>query len=151
MENCIFCKIVKGEIKSAKIWENEDFVAILDINPNMKGMTLVLSKKHYDSYVFNMPDEIYKKFMLAGKQVSRILEKGLGVKRVVMVTEGMCINHAHIKLYPLHGICEKFQESWAKEKIYFDKYEGYISTQLGLEFGISRLKLLAEEIKNKNK
>ncbi len=150
MDNCIFCQIIKGELGSAKIWENEEFVAILDINPNTKGMTLVLSKKHYGPNVFDMSDDIYQRFMLAGKQVSKILEKGLGVKRVVLVTEGMGIDHAHIKLYPLHGISENFQDVLAKEKIFFDKYEGYISTQLGLEYGISKLKLMAEEIKRKS-
>ena len=151
MDNCIFCQIIKGELGSAKIWENEEFVAILDINPNMKGMTLVLPKKHYGPDVFDLPEDVYQKFMQAGKQVAKILEKGLDVKRVILVTEGMRIDHAHIKLYPLHGVSENFQDVLAKEKIFFDKYEGYITTKLGLEFGISKLKLMAEEILNKNR
>ena len=146
-EKCIFCKIIEGEIDSAKIWEDKDFLAILDIMPNSKGMTLVLTKKHYDSYVFDMSDKDYNKFMLAVKKVSKLLEKGLKIKRVAMVIEGMGINHAHIKLYPLHGINEKFQEMWAKEKIFFDKYEGYISTQTGEKVELDKLKKLAEEIK----
>ena len=149
MEDCIFCKIIKGEIDSAKIWENEEFLAILDGNPNTKGMALVLSKNHYDSYIFDMPDEAYQKFMLAVKKMIKILEKGLNVKRVAMVMEGMGINHAHIKLYPLYGLDEKFKETWAKDRIYFDKYEGYISTQLGPQVALDDLKKLAEEIKIK--
>jgi len=147
MENCIFCKIVKGEIDSAKIWENEEFLAILDVNPNTKGMTLLLTKQHYDSYAFDMPKDIYQRFMEATQKVAKILEKGLAVKRVAMVMEGMGINHAHIKLYPLYGITDKFEEIWAKEKVFFEKYEGYISTQLGPKADISELKKLAEEIK----
>jgi len=150
MKNCVFCKIVKGEIDSAKIWEDEEFLAILDVNPNTKGMTLLLTKQHYDSYAFDMPEDIYQRFMGATKKVAKILEKGLGVKRVAMVMEGMGINHAHIKLYPLYGISDKFEEMWAKEKVFFDKYEGYISTQLGPNVDISELKTLAEEIRNKN-
>jgi len=144
--NCIFCKIVKGELDSAKIWEDKDFLAILDIMPNTKGMTLVLTKKHYDSYAFDMPDKIYNKFMLAAKRISGMLEKGLKVKRVAMVMEGMGINHAHIKLYPLYGINEKFQEMWAKDKVFFKKYEGYISTQTGEKVDLNELKKLAKEI-----
>ena len=83
MENCIFCKIVKGEIDSAKIWEDEDFMAILDVMPNTKGMTIVLTKKHYDSYIFDMPENEYKKFMCASKKVARILENGLNVTRLL--------------------------------------------------------------------
>jgi len=151
MDNCIFCKIAKGKIDSVKIWEDKDFLAILDINPNTKGMTLVVSKEHYDSYVFDVPDVVYQKFMLAIAKVAKILEKGLAVHRVAMVMEGMGVNHAHIKLYPIYGIDEKFKEIWAKEKIFFEKYEGYISTQLGPQADISELKDLAEEIKKKSK
>lgn len=150
MDNCIFCKIAKGEIPSVKFWEDEDFLAILDIYPNTRGMALVIPKKHYDSYVFDMSDEVYQKFMLAVKKVAKMIEKGLCVQRVAMVMEGMGINHAHIKLYPLYGVNEKFKEMWAKDKIFFKKYEGYISTQLGPEADISELKKLAEEIKKKN-
>ena len=148
-EDCIFCKIVKGEINSVKIFEDKDFLAILDVNPNTEGMTLVLTKEHYDSYAFNMSDNIYKKFLITTKEVAKILEKGLDVKRVAMVMEGMGINHAHIKLYPLHGIDEKFKEMWAKDKIYFEKYNGYISTQLGPQKSIEELNVVAKKILGK--
>ncbi len=147
MKDCIFCKIIKGEIESVKIWEDENFIAILDSYPNVKGMALVISKDHYDSYVFDMPDDIYSNFLLAAKKVTKILEKGLKIQRVAMVMEGMGVNHAHIKLYPLHGIKEKFQEMWAKDKIFFDSYEGYISTQFGPKASLDELKKIAEEIK----
>ena len=147
MTDCIFCKIVNGEFDSAKIWEDKDFLAILDVMPNTGGMTLILTKKHYDSYAFDMPEEIYSKFMSASKKVAKILEKGLNVTRVAMVMEGMGINHAHIKVYPLHGVKEKFKEMWAKEKVFFDKYEGYISTQTGEKVDMNKLKKLAEKIK----
>jgi len=150
MENCIFCKIAKGEIDSAKIWEDKDFLAILDVFPNTEGMTLVLPKKHYDSYIFDDSDKFCQDIILASKKVAKILEKGLKVHRVAMVMEGMGINHAHIKLYPLHGIDKKFKETWAKEKVFFDRYEGYISTQLGSQKDITELKKLAEEIKKKS-
>lgn len=53
MTSCIFCKIIKGELESAKIWEDKEFLAILDIMPNTKGMTLVLTKRHHPSYAFD--------------------------------------------------------------------------------------------------
>ena len=150
MENCIYCKIAKGEIDSAKIWEDKEFLAVLDVFPNTKGMTLVLPKKHYDSYIFDDSDKFCQDIILASKKVAKILEKGLKVHRVAMVMEGMGVNHAHIKLYPLHGIDKKFKETWAKEKVFFDRYEGYISTQLGSQKDITELKKLAEEIKKKS-
>ena len=149
IKNCIFCKIIKGEIDSAKIWEDDEFLAILDTKPNTKGMTLVLTKQHYDSDIFDMPKDVYQRFMLAAKKVAKILEKGLNVTRVAMVMEGMGVNHVHIKLYPLYGVPRKFKEVWAREKIFFERYKGYISTQLGPHVYISELKKLAEEIKKK--
>lgn len=149
-DNCIFCKIINGEYDSAKIWENKDFLAVLDVMPNTKGMALVITKKHYDSYAFDMPNKNYSEFLLAAKKVSKLLEKGLNVQRVAMVMEGMGINHAHIKLYPLHGVNEKFKEMWAKDKIFFNKYDGYISTQTGEKVNLEVLKKLAEEIRRKN-
>jgi diadenosine tetraphosphate (Ap4A) HIT family hydrolase len=145
MKNCIFCKIVKGEIDSAKIWEDKQFLAILDVMPNTKGMTLVLSKKHYHSYAFDLPKGVYQDLMNVSKEVAKVLEKGLGVKRIALVTEGMGINHVHIKLYPLH---DKFTEMWGKEKVYFDRYEGYLTTQIGEKVDLDNLKRLAKKIKD---
>lgn len=147
MNNCIFCKIVKGEIPSVKIWEDKKHLAILDMNPNTEGMTLILTKEHYDSDATDMPDDAYKDLMLAAKKVAKLLEKKLNVKRVAIVMEGLGVNHVHIKLYPIHGLDEKFKETWAKEKIYFKKYEGYISTQLGPEKSVEEREKLARRIR----
>lgn len=151
MENCIFCKIAKGEIPSAKIWEDENFIAVLDIYPNTKGMTLIIPKNHFDSDPFLMPQKDYLDLMDAAKKVSEILKKALNVYRVAMVAEGMGVNHVHIKLYPLHGVDKEFEEIWAKEKVFFPEYQGYISTQLGPQADVNELNKLAEEIKYKSK
>lgn len=145
--DCIFCQIVKGKIDCAKIWEDDDFLAILDIKPNTKGVTLVLTKKHYSSDIFTMPKEVYQKLMLAVKRVVKILKDGLGVKRVGMVLEGTEINHAHIKLYPLHGFGAKFKPIIVKGNYFFKKYQGYLTTLEGPEVSVLELKKLAKEIK----
>lgn len=151
MTNCIFCKIAAGEIPAATIWENNKFLAVLDANPNTKGMTLIIPKAHYDSYAFEMPDDVYCKFFLAAKTVARMLEIGLGVKRVALVMEGMGINHAHLKLYPLYGLEEKFKAMESKDRVFFDRYQGYISTQCGPVADPAELKKLAKEIQQKNR
>ena len=148
MSECVFCKIVKGELPSIKIWEDKEHLAFLDIYPNTKGMTLLIPKKHFDSDETDMPDESYKKLMIAVKKVSKFLEKGLKVKRVAMVMEGMEINHVHIKLYPLHGLDKKFKEMIHPKKIFFKRYEGYISTQIGPKADIKELQKIADKIKN---
>lgn len=148
MENsCIFCKIVKGEIPCAKIWESDNFLAILDAFPNTKGMTLVIPKHHFDSDAFLMPEENYSELLSASKKVGELLKLALKVNRVALVMEGMGVNHVHIKLYPLYGIEKEFKEIWAKEEVFFENYQGYLSTQLGPKADFAKLEKLAQEIK----
>ena len=150
MDNCIFCKIAKGEIPAARIWEDDKFLAILDASPNTKGMALVMPKLHYDSYAFDMAEEVYAEFFGAAKKVAKIMETGLGVIRVALVMEGMGVNHAHLKLYPMYGLEEKFRETWAKDRVNFENYQGYISTQLGQQSDPADLNKLAKDIRKKN-
>ncbi len=146
-KNCVFCKIVAGEIPAVRIWESDDFLAILDINPNTKGVSLVLPKKHYDSQVLEMEKGVYGKLMQAAREVAGVLKRGLEVKRVALAVEGMGVNHAHVKLYPLHGLETEFGREGGKEKTYFERYEGYLSTKQGPEKSILELQEVAEEIK----
>jgi len=149
--SCIFCKIIKGEIPSVKIWEDKNFLAILDVFPNTKGMTLVMPKKHFDSEVFEIDDKKYKDLFLAAKKVSKILKKGLKVNRVAMVMEGMGVNHAHIKLYPLHGVGPKFKSCLAEKKVFLKKYQGYLTTQMGPQADIKELDKIAQQITRNSK
>ena len=100
--NCIFCKIIDWEIPSVKIREDDDFIAILDAFPNRKGMTLVITKDHYDSDVFKLDNELLAKYIKATKKVTEILKKWLNVDRVGMVIEWLEAPHAHMKLYPFY-------------------------------------------------
>ncbi len=147
MENCVFCKIVSGEFDSARVWEDENFLAFLDLYPNVRGMTLVVPKKHYNSNAFEMDDEAYLQLMSAAKKVAKLLDEKLGVQRTAMVMEGMGVNHSHIKLYPLYGLEKEFKEMLAKERVFYDRYPGFIDTRLGPKADAEQLKKLAEEIR----
>ena len=148
-EHCLFCKLVSGEIPCFKIWEDKDHIAFLDIFPNTRGMTLVIPKKHFDSYAFSMPDKDYSSLMLASQKVAKLLEKKIPVKRVALVMEGMGINHAHIKLYPMHGLKDQYAEMINIDRQFFDKYDGHISTVLGPEADKKELEKLAKLIRGK--
>ena len=83
MKDCIFCKIVKGEAPAYKVWEDEKYIAILDIYPNIRGQTLVIQKKHEDSYVFALTDAKLAKFIKEIKTVANMLGKeAKGYERV---------------------------------------------------------------------
>ncbi|MBN1916132.1 HIT domain-containing protein [Candidatus Dojkabacteria bacterium] len=101
MDDCIFCKIVKGEIPSFKIIENENFAVILDAFPRIEGQVLVISKEHISSNFDEVPDEILKKGILIAKTISSTLRKSLNSPRVLEIIEGLDVDHMHIKLYPL--------------------------------------------------
>jgi len=98
---CLFCKIINGEIPSVKIWEDERSFAFLDINPVNHGHTLIIPKKHYED-VFAMDDENYSALFKAAKMLSAPIQKAICSKRVGIVVEGFLIPHAHVHLIPIN-------------------------------------------------
>ena len=100
-DDCIFCKIISGKIPAEKIFENEKYLAFLDVNPINPGHTLVIPKKHND-YLFDLDDEEYKEFMLTAKNIAKIIKGGLNPKRIGLAVEGFFVPHVHIHLVPLN-------------------------------------------------
>lgn len=99
MKNCIFCKIIKREIPAIKIWEDEKYLAFLDVNPINPGHTLLIPKKHTD-YIFDLEDKEYSKLMLNAKKIAELLKRKLDSKRVCILVEGFGFPHVHIHLIP---------------------------------------------------
>ena len=96
----IFSKIIAGEIPSYKIAEDENFYAFLDINPMMKGHTLVVPKIEED-YIFNLEDKILADLMVFSKKVAKAIEKSISCTRIGIVVIGMEVPHTHIHLIPI--------------------------------------------------
>jgi histidine triad (HIT) family protein len=102
MENCIFCKIIAGKIPSYKIWEDENYLAILTIRPQKKGHTMVIPKKHIN-YIFDMVDDELSQLILTSKKMAQILKKVYKPRsgKIAMLTMGMGVPHVHVHLLPL--------------------------------------------------
>src|SRR3989338_5175380 len=100
-----FYEIVSGNIKTPGLFcEDKEFMAWLAIDPNTAGFTCVIPKQHFGSDVLKMPDEELQKFIVVAKKVAGILENYFeDVGRVGLIMEGTGIDHAHIKLVPMHG------------------------------------------------
>ncbi len=96
----IFSKIVKGDIPCYKIAEDERFFAFLDINPVMKGHTLVIPKREND-YLFALDDEELAAMMVFAKKVAKAIEKAVPCKRIGVAVIGLEVPHAHIHLIPI--------------------------------------------------
>lgn len=108
-KNCIFCKIAKEEISAVKIWEDEKYLAFLDVNPINMGHTLLIPKKHTD-YIFDLEDEEYFELMLKSKEIAKLLKEKLNPKRIGVIIEGFAVPHIHIHLVPINNpdeICNK--------------------------------------------
>lgn len=133
MEECIFCKIVKGGAPSYKVWEDDKHLAFLTIFPNTEGFTVVVTKEHYDSYAFDLPDDVLTNLVLATKKVGKLLDEKLDdVGRTGMIFEGFGVNHMHAKLFPMHGTkSNKWKKHTGGLDKFFDTYEGYISSHDG--------------------
>lgn len=149
---CIFCEIVKGNITVASFWENKKYLAFLSIDPNTEGFSVVIPKKHYGSDVLKMPDKELKEFIVTAKKVAKILENYYSdVGRVGLIIEGTGIDHAHVKLIPMHGTEHMKRGEWkqyiSEKEEWFDKYEGLISSVGGPLADIEKLKDLSEKIK----
>ncbi|MDP3982851.1 MAG: HIT family protein [bacterium] len=104
MEKSIFEKIANGVISGYIVWEDEEFMAFLDINPLTKGHTLVIPKTNIGDYIFEIEEAQYLRLMTASRKVARLLKSKLGCERVVMMVEGFEVPHVHVKLIPSQGI-----------------------------------------------
>jgi histidine triad (HIT) family protein len=101
----IFTKIIKGEIPSYKIAENESFYAFLDINPNAKGHTLVVPKKEVDK-LFDLDAETYTGLMQFAQKVANALGKTVVCNRIGMTVVGLEVPHAHVHLIPINSVSD---------------------------------------------
>lgn len=149
MLNCVFCQIANGEASCHKIWEDKNHLAFLSSHPNTEGFSVVITKAHYPSYAFELPDNVLVELILATKQVAKLLDARLeDVGRTGMIFEGFGVDHVHAKLFPMHGT--KLTE-WKPIKSsvdkYFDKYEGYISSHEHKRVDATILASLAQKLR----
>lgn len=98
----IFSKIAAGEIPSYKCAENEEFYAFLDINPLVKGHTLVIPRREVD-YIFDMDDDELARFQVFAKKVAVAIKKAFPCVKVGQAVLGLEVPHAHIHLVPMQS------------------------------------------------
>jgi len=101
----VFTKIVIGEIPCYKVAETTDFLAFLDINPLVKGHTLVIPKKEVES-LFDLEDEQYIGLLLFSKIIAQAIQKSFTCEKVGMSVIGLEVPHAHIHLMPLNSMSD---------------------------------------------
>ncbi len=104
MENCIFCKIISGEIPALKVYEGDHTLAFLDIKPNNPGHALVIPKDHFEN-IYTLPDETLARMALSVKKVALAVKEavsadGINISMNNEESAGQEIFHAHIHVIP---------------------------------------------------
>ena len=115
----IFTKIIKGEIPSYKVAEDENYYAFLDIFPIAKGHTLVIPKLETD-YIFDIDDEEYKDLFLFAKRVGKAVEQVVDCERIGLSVLGLEVPHAHIHVVPINTV---YDIDFSKPKLQFSEEE----------------------------
>ena len=104
MNDCIFCTIIKGEIPSEKVYEDEKTMAFLDIGPVNKGHTLVIPKEHHET-LLDTPKELLKEVIVIVKKVSTAVKKGVSADGINIGVSnykaaGQVVPHVHFHVIP---------------------------------------------------
>ena len=99
----IFSRIVSKEIPCFSVHENDEFLAFLDVNPLVKGHTLVIPKLEVD-YIFDIDDAVLQRMIVFSKDVARKLKDTFPCKKIGVSVVGLEVPHAHIHLIPINSI-----------------------------------------------
>ena len=102
--NCIFCKIIEGEIPSVSVYEDEDFKAILDVAPSARGHVIILPKKHAAN-IFELPDEYVSKVMVVATKIAKAVKvtyhcDGVNILQNNGEAAGQTVFHLHVHVIP---------------------------------------------------
>lgn len=148
--NCIFCQIISGEAPAHVVWEDKHHIAFLSIFPNTPGFTVVVTKEHFPSYIFSLEDDAVSRLTLAAKTVAQKIDRAFDdVGRTGMIFEGFGVDHAHAKLFPMHGTAPDAE--WKRHaspiNTFFKTYQGYISSHDSNRADDAELAALAEHIR----
>ena len=132
MDDCIFCKIIKGDIPCTKVWEDSETFAFLSTNPNNHGHTLVVPKKHFRN-IFDMDEHSVTSLALATQKIARGVYKGVKAEgvNIIMNNEapaGQAIFHAHIHIIP--RFTNDGLHSWNKSTPYQEDEKEQIAEQI---------------------
>ncbi len=119
MDNCIFCKIVSGDIPSSAIYEDEDFKAIMDISPASRGHVIILSKKHFDN-LFELEDDVARKVLIVARRIAVAMKEELSCDGINLLQNngeaaGQSVFHIHFHLIPRYKD-DKLHLTWTPGK-----------------------------------
>jgi histidine triad (HIT) family protein len=129
MKDCVFCKIVRGKIPCYKTYEDDDFLAFLDIQPLTRGNCLVIPKRHYH-WTYNVPN--FGEYFEVAKRVGIAAQEAFNSGWICFLTLGLEVPHAHIRVIP------RYKDDLHEEVISLARIERFTDKEM---------KKIAEEVK----
>lgn len=122
---CVFCEIVKGNIPSSKVYEDDNYLAILDLSQTTLGHTLVMPKKHYDN-LLEMPENEAKELMgvtqcVAKKIINNLNASGCNILNNTNEVAGQTVMHTHIHIIPRYTSSDSIKIEFKENKFNLDE------------------------------
>ncbi len=99
MKDCLFCKIIAGDIPATKVYEDEHFIAFLDINPVAKGHTLLVPKEH-TATIYEVADEVSKTLFPTVQKLQKAMIQAFEPRKIALAVWAEDVAHAHVHLIP---------------------------------------------------
>ena len=101
MTSCVFCKIVAGQLESSKVYEDDEILAFMDIQPVQQGQVLVIPKQHIDHFS-EIPDALALRIYMKTHALMKAMRKVVRPDRMGLVVHGYGVPHAHVIIVPQH-------------------------------------------------
>jgi histidine triad (HIT) family protein len=131
-EDCFFCRLIQGKEKRWVVYEDDRHVAFLTPFPNTPGFTVLATHEHQPSYIPSLPEEQFHDLLATARTLALTLDQRLETKRTGIIMEGMGIDHAHVKLIPMHGIPDgEWKPILSHRPEFNERYQGYLTTHDG--------------------
>ncbi len=103
---CLFCRLVRGDLPSYRVYEDDSFVVLLTVHPINPGHVLVVLKAHVGSF-YEVEDDLYVPLMLLVKRMAQAINAVFAPRQVVMETSGVSNRHVHVHVLPVYGLYDR--------------------------------------------
>ena len=103
---CLFCSLVRGDLPSHRVYEDENFIVMLTIHPVNPGHVMVVTKEHIESF-YDVDDTLYTPLMLLVKRMALVIKHVMKPLQVVMETSGIGNRHVHVHVIPVHDLYDR--------------------------------------------
>jgi diadenosine tetraphosphate (Ap4A) HIT family hydrolase len=143
----IFDKIIREEVPSWKVWENDHYLAFLTPFASTPGITIVIPKINPGHYIFEIDSKEYLDLMSAARTVAGYLKEAFDTN-IAMVFEGNEVPYVHAKLYPMHNLASIKENPPEVEAEFYEEYPGYITTVSGPMMSSEKLDELKDSIRS---